>query len=395
MHTHMLTARAQLRDAHRIVVKLGTQVVTHDGVELALGRLMGLVESVARLRKTGREVVLVSSGAVGMGRRVLGLTERPRSLGLRQACAAVGQGHLMAAYTQAFTQLGVVAAQVLLTQEDLADRDRALCLRTTLMRLLALGVVPVLNENDSVSVRELVEYRRRQGEAPGGGAEGSTTFGDNDGLSARVASSLDADLLVLLTDVEGVFTANPATDPTAQLLRELPGVDDRVLAMAGGGSAGGTGGMTSKLEAARLASSDGTAVLIASGSTPGVLERALAGEAVGTLVAAQRRGARWRHIAVSGREQGALVINDGAARALGERKASLLPVGVTGVEGSFDKGDLVEVRDGSGRVLGRGLVNYPAAACRALAGKHSEEIATVLGWRGYDALVSRDNLVLG
>ena len=388
----MLTARAQLRDAHRIVVKLGTQVVTHDGVELALGRLMGLVESVARLRKAGRDVVLVSSGAVGMGRRVLGLTERPRSLGLRQACAAVGQGHLMAAYTQAFTQLGVVAAQVLLTQEDLADRDRALCLRTTLMRLLGLGVVPILNENDSVSVRELVEYRRRQGE---GAPEAATTFGDNDGLSARVATSLDADLLVLLTDVEGVFTANPTTDPSAQLLRELPGVDDAVLSMAGGGSSGGTGGMSSKLEAARLASSDGTAVLIASGGVPGVLERALAGEPVGTLVAAQRRGARWRHIAVSGREQGALVINDGAARALGERKASLLPVGVTGVEGSFDKGDLVEVRDGSGRVLGRGLVNYPAAACRVLLGRHSEEIPAVLGWRGYDALISRDNLVLG
>ncbi|MBF5045617.1 glutamate 5-kinase [Aggregicoccus sp. 17bor-14] len=390
----MLTAREQLRDAHRIVVKLGTQVVTHDGVELALGRLMGLVESLARLRKAGREVVLVSSGAVGMGRRVLGLTERPRSLGLRQACAAVGQGHLMAVYTQAFTQLGVVAAQVLLTQGDLADRDRALCLRTTLMRLLGLGVIPVLNENDSVSVRELVEYQRSQ-EGAAAGAEVVTTFGDNDGLSARVASSLDADLLVLLTDVEGLYTANPATDPSAQLVRELSRVDDTALAMAGGGSAGGTGGMSSKLEAARLASAEGTAVLIASGAAPRVLERALAGEAVGTLVAAQRRGARWRHIAVSGRQQGALVISDGAVRALLERKASLLPVGVTAVEGDFAKGDVVEVRDGSGRVLGRGLVNYPAAACRALQGRHSEDIASVLGWRGYDALVTRDNLVLG
>lgn len=391
----MLTGREALRDAHRIVLKLGTQVVTHDGVELALGRLMGLVESVARLRHSGREVVVVSSGAVGMGRRVLGLTERPRSLGLRQACAAVGQGHLMSLYTQAFTQLGVVAAQVLLTQGDLADRDRALCLRTTLMRLLGLGVVPVLNENDSVSVRELVEYQRRQGASAAESPEPAATFGDNDGLSARVAVSLDADLLVLLTDVDGLYTANPATDPDARRVPELARVDDAVLAMAGGSSSCGTGGMSSKLEAARLASCDGTAVLIASGSTPRVLERALAGEAVGTLVAAQRRRARWRHIAVAGREHGALVVNDGAARALTERKASLLPVGVTAVEGEFDKGDLVEVRDGSGRVLGRGLVNYPAAACRALRGRHSEEIATVLGWRGYDALINRDNLVLG
>src|SRR6476659_6022327 len=171
----MLTAREQLRDAHRIVVKLGTHVVTHDGIELALGRVMALVESMARLRQAGREVVLVSSGAVGMGMRVLGLKERPRSLGMRQACAAVGQGHLMSVYTQAFAQLGVTAAQVLLTQEDLADRDRALCLRTTLMRLIELGVVPVLNENDSVSVKELVEHRRAQN----GTAPTAVGFGDN------------------------------------------------------------------------------------------------------------------------------------------------------------------------------------------------------------------------
>src|SRR5580765_132192 len=158
-------ARKHLADAHRIVVKVGTHVVTHDGVELALGRVMELVEGLARLRQAGREIVLVSSGAVGMGMRVLGLKERPRSLGLRQVCAAVGQGHLMGVYTQAFGQLGVTAAQVLLTQEDLADRDRALCLRTTLMRLIELGVVPVLNENDSVSVHELIEYRKNQNAA--------------------------------------------------------------------------------------------------------------------------------------------------------------------------------------------------------------------------------------
>src|SRR3954447_20931035 len=196
----MSLTRRSLRDAHRIVVKLGTHVVTHDGVELALGRVMGLVESMARLRQAGREVVLVSSGAVGMGMRVLGLNERPRSLGMQQACAAVGQGHLMSVYTQAFAARGLTAAQVLLTQDDLADRDRALCLRTTLMRLLELGVVPVLNENDSVSVTELVEYRRGQGQD----VNTAVGFGDNDGLSARVAISLDADLLVLLTNVGGL-----------------------------------------------------------------------------------------------------------------------------------------------------------------------------------------------
>jgi glutamate 5-kinase len=386
-------ARKHLADAHRIVVKVGTHVVTHDGVELALGRIMEIVEGLARLRQAGREIVLVSSGAVGMGMRVLGLKERPRSLGLRQACAAVGQGHLIGLYTQAFAQFGVTAAQVLLTQEDLADRDRALCLRTTLMRLLELGVIPVLNENDSVSVAELVEHRRVQS----GAAETVPAgFGDNDGLSARVAVSLDADLLVLLTNVGGLFTANPRVDPGATRIGELADVDDAVRARAAGSSAGGTGGMASKLEAAQLATSEGTAVLIAGGAEARVIERALAGEDIGTLiVVASRRPARIRHIAVGARQRGALVVNDGALRALMGEKASLLPIGVVGVEGTFDKGDVVEIRDGSGRVHGRGLVNYPADACRKLAGRHSEDIDAVLGWRGYDALITRDNLVMG
>jgi glutamate 5-kinase len=407
----MSLARKQLADAHRIVVKLGTHVVTHDGIELALGRVMGLVESMARLRQTGREVVLVSSGAVGMGMRVLGLKERPRSLGLRQACAAVGQGHLMSVYTQAFAQLGVTTAQVLLTQEDLADRDRALCLRTTLMRLLELGVVPVLNENDSVSVRELVEYKRTQTAAAASLSAVSLSaaslsavpaapelagFGDNDGLSARVAVSLDADLLVLLTNVGGLFTANPRVDSAAVRLSELAVIDDTALAYASGGSSGGTGGMASKLLAARLASSEGTAVLIAGGGEPRIIERAMSGEDVGTLVGAvERRPARIRHIAVSARHCGALVVNEGALRALGDSKASLLPIGVVAVDGTFNEGDVVEIRDGSGRVHGRGLVNYPSDACRALAGRHSDDIDAILGWRGYDALITRDNLVMG
>ena len=387
----MSTSRHQLAEAHRIVVKLGTHVVTHDGVELALGRLMGLVESLARLRQAGRQVVLVSSGAVGMGMRVLGLTERPRSLGMRQACAAVGQSHLMGVYTQAFGQLGVTVAQVLLTQEDLGDRERALCVRTTLMRLLELGAIPILNENDSVSVRELVEFQRVRGQE-----SGPPAFGDNDGLSARVAVSLDADLLLLLTDVDGVYTANPSHDPEATRIPELAGVDDEILVRAGGNSGGGTGGMTSKLEAARLASSEGTAVLIAGGSLPRIVERALAGEDVGTLIAASdRRPARQRYIAISAPRRGALVVNDGALVALVQRKASLLPIGVVTVEGDFEKGDVVEIRDGSGRVHGRGLANYDAAACRRLAGRHSDEIDTLLGFRSYDAVVTRDNLVMG
>jgi glutamate 5-kinase len=384
-------ARATLCQAHRLVVKLGTAVVTTEDSELAVARVANIVDGIAHERKAGRDVVLVTSGAVGMGMRRLGLRQRPRSLGLRQACAAVGQGQLMAAYAEAFAQRGLVAAQVLLTQEDLGDRDRALCVRTTLMRLLELGAVPVLNENDSVSIRELVEYRRRQGDATT-----ARVFGDNDGLAARVAVALDADLLVVLTNVDGVFTANPKTDPTAKRISWLSAVDGDVLDRASGSSSGGTGGMMSKLEAARLATAEGTSVVIADGGAPGVLAKILAGEDVGTLVpTSDPRRAHLRFIAVASKRFGVLVVNDGALRALEKGKASLLPVGVISVEGSFDKGDVVEIHDGSGRIRGRGMVNYDADACRKLAGRQSDEIDAVLGYRGYDALVTRDNLVMG
>ena len=419
----MDTARTFIPDAHRIVVKLGTHVVTRDGVSLAVERLMGLIESLAQLRKGGREIVLVSSGAVGMGTRALGLAERPRSLGLRQACAAVGQGHLMHFYTGAFAEKGVTAAQVLLTQEDLGDRDRALCVRTTLMRLLELGALPILNENDSVSVRELVEHNQRNrgpqaglpawggnrgpqaglpawgGNRGGNGgvaAAQTAAFGDNDGLSALVAVALDADLLVLLTNVDGYCTASPSVDPDARRVSVLSRVEDADLERAAGESRGGSGGMASKLEAARLATSEGTAVVIANGLAPAVLDDVLAGEDVGTFVPSpEPRRRRLRHIAVFGRQRGALVVNDGALRALVERKASLLPIGVMAVDGNFDKGDVIEIRDGSGRVHGRGIANYDSQACAKLAGRHSDDIDTLLGYRGYDALVTRDNLVMG
>ena len=385
------TVRDTLRETHRLLVKVGTHVVTTEDSELAAGRVGNLVEGIARERKAGREVVLVTSGAVGMGMRRLGLRQRPRSLGLRQACAAVGQGQLMAAYAEAFGKQGLIAAQVLLTQEDLGDRDRALCVRTTLMRLLELGAVPVLNENDSVSIRELVEYQRQQGEETP-----LRVFGDNDGLAARVAVALDADLLVLLTNVDGLCTSNPKVDATARRIALLDSVDSEALRSASGTSSGGTGGMLSKLEAARLATAEGTSVVIANGSEPDVLAKILAGEDIGTMISTpDRRRARLRFIAVAAKRFGVLVANEGALRALEKGKASLLPVGVVAVEGTFDKGDVVEIHDGSGRVRGRGMVNYDADACRKLAGRRSDEIDAVLGYRGYDALITRDNLVMG
>lgn len=381
--------RDRLRDARRIVVKLGTHVVTHDGQEFALGRVFALVEALARLRRVGKDVVVVSSGAVGLGRRALRLEQTQLSLGLRQACAAAGQGRLISLYTQAFGQLDVEVAQVLLTSEDLADPDRALCLRTTLLRLLELEAIPIINENDSVSVREIAELCRTEA-----GESRQPVFGENDGLAARVAVAVDADLLLLLTDVDGLYTANPHRDPTARRIPVLDGIDDSALALAAGGSSGGTGGMRSKLEAAQLASEAGVDVLIVDGHSERLIERSLAGDDVGTFIPSpERRPKRHRRIVLAP-SQGALIINDGAIRALVERKASLLPIGVISVVGSFGTGSVIELRDQTGRARGRALVNYDSNACRKLTGRHSSEIDTILGWRGYDALVTRDNLIL-
>ena len=381
----MSPSRSLLSSAHRVVVKLGTGVVTHGGEGVALGRLHTIVEDLGQLRRRGVEVVLVSSGSVSMGAQALGLDERPRSLGVRQACAAVGQGQLLSLYSQAFGQLGITVAQVLLTQDDLGDRDRALCLRTTLLRLLELGAVPVLNENDSVSVRELIEHRKETLEG----------FGDNDGLSAMLAVAIDADALVLLTDVDGLHTANPAHDPDARRIEALQGIDDATLQRARGTSATGTGGMASKLTAAALATDAGIPTLIVDGKADAVVSRALGGAPLGTVVwPRDLKSARRRHIAVTAAHRGALVANAGALEALRAKKASLLPVGIVEVSGQFSRGDVVELRDASGRVHGRGLVNYDADACRAIAGRQSGDIATVLGYRGYDAVITRDNLAL-
>ena len=378
-----MSGRNHIIDAQRVLVKLGTQVVTHDGAQLALGRMMSVVEDMARLRHAGRQLVVVSSGAVAMGMRALDIRERPSSLGLTQACAAIGQGELIGLYQQAFGKLGLKTAQVLLSQEDLADRNRALCLRTTLMRLLELGVVPILNENDSVSVHELVE-------------DSAHAFGDNDELSARVATSLNADLLILLTDVDGVYSQNPTTHHDAELFDVLEDIDDSLLEGAQGSSRAGKGGMASKLRAAKLAAESGTPVVIASGHTGNIVHRLFKGEQLGTLVTpAGQRGRRHQRIAITRESRGALVVNGGALKALADDKASLLPIGVVGVEGDFAQGDVVEIRDDSGRLYGRGLVNYGSDECRKLMGQHSSQIDRIIGWRGYDALITRLNLVMG
>ena len=376
----LAAARARVAAARRVVVKVGTNVVMRDDGALALGRLYGLIEAVAGERHAGREMLVVSSGAVGLGARRLGLAGRPRTLAAKQACAAVGQGRLMSVWSEAFEKLGVTAAQVLLTEDDFSSRSRYLALRATLEELVALGVVPVLNENDTVGTAEL--------EAAAG-----QVFGDNDKLSALVASKVGADLLVILSDVDGLHTANPAKDRGASRIPVVPEVTPEIRSLAEGAGSRGRGGMATKLDAAAVATASGALVVVASGRRPGALEEALSGADVGTLFLPKRSlSGKRRWIAWAALPAGAIHVNDGARAALVSGKASLLPAGVTRLEGDFEKGDVVRILDASGAEFARGQVNYGRGDAELLVGRRSGEARGAP--RGYDALVTRNNVVL-
>ncbi|MEM7349304.1 MAG: glutamate 5-kinase [Acidobacteriota bacterium] len=373
-------ARPTVATAHRVVLKLGTRVLTHEGGRLALARLFAVVEAAAELRAAGKEVLLVSSGAVGLGKDALGLEAIPEELSERQACAAVGQTRLMGLYDGGFSRLGQVCGQVLLSQDDFDDRVRYLNLRSTLNALLRRGVVPVINENDAVSTDELafVEGAKRR------------IFGDNDRLSALVATELDADLLVLLTDVDGVYDRDPKKDPAARLMSQVDDPESLRDAAGGPGSAVSRGGMRSKVEAAAMAARGGCQAIIASGLDATVLCGVLRGEAVGSWFPAGRGlQARRRWIAFATAPRGSLELDDGAVAALRERGASLLAAGVSRVLGDFHQGDVVELLDAAGHTVGRGIVHCDAATARLWSGGRPPE-----GVRNHHALVHRDHLAL-
>lgn len=370
----MTVSRPAVAAARRVVLKLGTRVLTHDDGTLALARLFAVVEAAAGLVRAGREVLIVSSGAVGLGMDALGLTGATE-LADRQACAAVGQTRLMELYNDGFSRLGRTCGQVLLTQSDFDDRLRYLNLRSTLEALLQHSAVPIINENDAVATDELA-FR---GTGP--------VFGDNDRLSALVASKLDADLLVLLTDVAGVYDRDPRKHPDARLVERVEGVE-----IGGSSSGAGRGGMRSKVEAAKIAARAGCHAVIASGRTPGALESVLAGDATGTWFEAAGGtglGARRRWIAWAAKARGVLTLDDGAIRALRERGASLLAAGVRSVDGAFDSGDVVELRDGDGGLVGRGMVWCDAASARLWCSGSPPP-----GARNHHALVHRNHLAL-
>jgi glutamate 5-kinase len=371
------SGRGSLNSVRRIVVKVGSNVVIRPDGSPALSRLFALMETLCACRRSGTEVLLVSSGAVGLGVQALGLRRRPAELDLKQACAAVGQGRLMALYQEGFARLGVEAAQVLLTEDDFSNRRRYLNLRATLERLLALGAIPVINENDTVSTLEL------ECQEPGR-PWAKPVFGDNDKLSALVASKMDADLLVILSDVEGLCTANPQTDPQAVVISEVPSITAEIEALAAGAGSRGRGGMATKLAAARIATGSGAWTVIAGGAVPNVLERVLSGEDIGTLFHAgpRLRGKR-RWIAYASSPSGRITVNAGAREAITNREASLLSAGVVALEGNFAAEDVVSITDEAGHEFARGIA--------ALGQTQAEEIIAAAG-RGR-VLVHRDTLV--
>lgn len=368
---------SSLKDANRLVVKVGSSLVTNEGKGIDHVAVEKWVAQLAALHAQAREIVLVSSGAIAEGLVRLGWPRRPTLMHKLQAAAAVGQMGLVQAYETAFRQYGIKTAQILLTHEDLADRRRYLNARSTLYTLLKLGVIPIVNENDTVVTDEI-------------------RLGDNDTLGALVTNLIEADTLVILTDQAGLFDSDPRQNPQAKLIRHAQAGDPVLETMAGGaGSNIGTGGMLTKVLAAKRAANSGANTIIASGREANVLQRLAQGEGIGTELQAQLpiRSARQRWLANHLRVNGYVVLDDGAVHAITRQHKSLLAVGITGVKGEFDRGDVVVCLDQAGKERGRGLINYSSDDTRRIMGLPSEKIPSVLGYLSDDELMHRDNMV--
>lgn len=374
-----------MRHAARMVVKIGSSLVTNEGKGLDHAAIKQWSEQIAQIRRSGQadgagqpEIILVSSGAIAEGMKRLGWTRRPREMSELQAAAAIGQMGLAQAYESSFRQHGIMTAQVLLTHNDLSDRKRYLNARATLLGLLKLGVVPIINENDTVVTDEI-------------------KLGDNDTLGALVSNLIEAEFLVILTDQAGLYTADPRKQPDARLLSEVRAGDPTLETMAGGaGSTIGKGGMITKVLAAKRAAASGTSTVVCSGREPDVLVRLFQGEAIGTRFTAQtpRLAARKKWMADHLQLRGSVVLDAGAVTALMTGGRSLLPVGVTEVRGEFERGELVAILDPAGRELARGLVNYASNDARRIMRQPSKRIEGILGFFEGHELIHRDNLML-
>lgn len=371
-------AQNVLENARRVVVKVGSALITNDGRGLDRQMVENLASQICLLVKEGKEVVFVSSGAIAEGVLRLGWSKRPERICELQAAAAVGQMGLVQAYETAFSDHGVATAQILLTHADLSNRERYLNARETLMELLRLGVVPIINENDTVVTDEI-------------------KVGDNDTLGALVSNLIQADVLVILTDQQGLYTADPRKDPQAEFVARARAGDPALEKMAGGAASTlSKGGMITKILAAKRAARSGTSTVIANGREPDILRRLAKGESIGTELSAQQAPwhARAKWLADQLRVQGLVVLDAGAADALLKKKTSLLPVGIKAVQGDFVRGDVVGCLAPDGTEIARGLVNYDSAQLRLIAGRHGSEFAGVLGFVGPEEAVHRDNMVM-
>lgn len=371
--------RATLKDVKRIVIKVGSSTITYGNGKRNFSRIDRLAREIADLANQGKEIILVSSGAVAVGVDRLGLVAKPKTIPGKQAAAAVGQGVLMHTYEKIFAEYGQIVAQVLLTRMDSVDRHRYTNSRNTFLALLEHKVIPIVNENDVVAIDEL-------------------KIGDNDNLSALVAGIIDADLLIILSDIDGLYTANPQNDPNAKLVPEVTDITPEIEASAGdAGSKVGTGGMFTKIQAAKMATSSGINMVIASGEEKDAISRILEGEEIGTLFVSRenRLQFRKRWLAFGARIAGKIVVDDGCAKAV--RKAggcSILPAGITDVEGEFEAGNTISVVNKNGHELARGLANYSSEELDMIKGAKTSEIENILGHKHFDEVIHRDDLVI-
>ena len=377
--------RKEFLNVKRIVIKLGTNVLRNEDGEVALSRIYSYIEDISKLVKSGKEVILVTSGAVGLGKKKIGLSNTD-GVALKQACAAIGQSKLMSLYEEGFDTYNVVAAQILLTEDDFSQRKKYLSLRTTLNRLLEMGAVPIINQNDTVSVIDFDDML----------SSVQVCFADNDKLSALVASELDADLLLILSDVDGLFDANPKVNPNAKIIKEVKGVTDDIRALGTDASEGGRGGMRTKLEAARLVTRFGGRVLIANGKIPYVISEIFNQKDIGTMFIPNNENLseKKRWIGYATNIFGKLIVNNGAKDAILNKESSLLPIGVICVVNDFKKGEVISIHDENDVEFARGIVNYNSEDCRRIIGNHSNEILKVLGFKNYDAIITRDNITI-
>lgn len=379
--------REEFIKAKRIVIKLGTNVLRNEEGYVSLPRIYTFIEDIAHLVKSGKEVIVITSGAVGLGKKRLGL-ESTEGTALKQACAAIGQGKLMSIYENGFDTYGLTAAQILLTEDDFSVREKYLSLRTTFNKLLELGTIPVINQNDTVSTLDIAPRYVKE--------DMQVCFSDNDKLSALVTSELDADLLIILSDINGLYDDNPKVNPRANLIKSVKEVNDEIMSLADGVSDGGRGGMATKLQAARMVTRFGGKVLIANGKLPYIIKRIFEGEDLGTmfLPSNENLSDKKRWIGYATNIIGKIIVNEGAKKALINELKSLLPIGVMDVINTFKKGDVISILDEYQNEFARGIVNYDSESCKKLAGAHSDNIVEILGFKNYDAIITRDNITI-